>query len=123
MELLFKIKVDGDWFIQNWSELNETILFGNNLSNNIVLLCSGMKDKNGDWIFDGDIISTVDDSNKNIEVICRRGIARRTMDSGYTVDISSFYFEKIDGMKSFPIVENYLGKHDLELFKIVGNVY
>ena len=123
MNLLFKIKIEGEWHVIDWCELNQTILFGNDLSNHVVLSCSGVKDCEGNWVFDGDIISLQDENMENIQVICRYGLARRKMDSGLTVDIPSFYFEKIDGAKTYPIVKNYLGRHDLELFKIVGNVY
>ena len=44
MNLLFKINIDGEWHVMDWRELNQTILFGNDLSNHVVLSCSGVKD-------------------------------------------------------------------------------
>src|SRR3984957_7826238 len=83
----------------------------------------GVPDKTGKQVFEGDIMQCIDDSGEKTIFVCEYGIARRIMQSGIEVDIPSFYFLKSDGRKSFPIVKNYIGKHDLQIIEIVGNIY
>ena len=91
--------------------------------NKILMQYSGLKDKNNQEIYEGDILKIENQDHKVIEVICKFEIVRRTMDTGWTVDIPSFCFERKDGLKSFPIVNNYAGKHDLEMLEVIGNIY
>ena len=83
---------------------------------------SGLKDKLENEIFEGDIIELTNSDGEIIRKVCEFGIARRKMDSGFVCDIPSFYF-LVDERQTFPIVNNYAGLHDLQLFKIVGNIY
>jgi len=85
-------------------------------------LGTGLSDKNFVPIFEGDIISLVNADGERIEVVCEFGTARREIFEN-TVDIVGFYFRLPDGRKTYPIVCNYLGKHDLELFEVVGTVH
>ena len=87
------------------------------------ILPIGCKDENGIEIWQGDILEIITENYELINIVCKYGIARRTMDSGWEVDIPSFYFEREDGLKSFPIFKNWQGKHDLEIMKIIGNIY
>lgn len=75
-------------------------------------------------IFEGDRFKVINDSGKEVEVICEFGMARRTI-MGNEVDISCFYFlvSEYDGKKTFPIVKNYAGVHDLSMFRYVGTVH
>lgn len=94
-----------------------------NLSDCELMQYTGLKDKNGNEIYEGDIIQLTDDTGSLIKVICEFGTARRDI-HGNTVDITGFYFKRLyDNKKTFPIVYNYAGKHDLELFEVIGNIY
>lgn len=87
---------------------------------------TGLTDKNGKDIYEGDVIELINEDNDRIKVVCEFGIARREIligNGSVEVDISCFYFLLPNGKKSFPIVNNYAGKHDLQLFEIIGNIY
>lgn len=87
------------------------------------MLCSGLKDMNGNDIYDGDILKLINKDGEKIYVKCTYGTARRKMGTGYVCDIKSFYFETFDGFPTFPIVDNYDHKHDLDIMEIIGNIY
>lgn len=84
---------------------------------------TGVKDKNGKEVYEGDIIQLIDDAGDTIRTEVKWGNHRRQMGTGVIVDIPGFAFIKPDGAASFPIVNNYQGKHDTEIFEIVGNIY
>lgn len=90
-----------------------------------VMQCLGVEDKNKKDIYEGDIIELVNADGERIRVICEYGIARRHIMGAelMEVDIPGFYFKLPNGKKSFPMVNNYLGKHDLEIFEVIGNIY
>lgn len=74
-------------------------------------------------IYENDILEIEEDGSKIINVVCKFGIATRVMESGLEVDIPSFYLEKSDGFKSFPIVRNWQFTHDLNIINVIGNIY
>ena len=75
-------------------------------------------------LWEGDIVSIVAEDGRESHFVIRYGIAQRTMDTGWKVDIPCFYFDLVGGnFKAFPIVKNYLGKHDLEMMDKIGNIH
>lgn len=101
----------------------------NSSHNTVIQQFTGLKDRDGKEIYEGDITEIENDSGGINRFIVKYGIVRRKLCNGFLgneieVDIPSFYFDLIDGnFKAFPIVKNYLNKHDLHIMKIVGNIF
>lgn len=84
---------------------------------------SGFTDKNGTRIFEGDIIKLVTADFEKITITCEYGTVRRQIYEN-EVEITGFYFIRSnDRRKTFPITHNYLGKHDTEIWEVVGNIH
>lgn len=84
---------------------------------------TGLKDKKEKEIYDGDILEIRTESGRIERFKVEWGIHRREMKSGYTVDIPSFAFVSDDGTATFPIVNNYVNGHDLNIIEIIGNIH
>lgn len=89
-----------------------------------IMQFTGLYDKHGKEIWEGDICEIEAEDGHWNRFIVRFGIAQREMASGWVVDIPAFYFDLIGGkFKAFPIINNYRGMHDLEMTEIIGNIY
>ena len=94
------------------------------IDNYIIMQSTGLQDSKGVEIFEGDVLEVENEDGDMNKLIVKYGIARREMASGWEVDIPCFYFDLVGAdFKAFPIVNNYAGKHDLEMLEIIGNVH
>ena len=83
----------------------------------------GHRDSEGEYIYEGDIIELINEVGWLIRAVCKFGTIKRKMYTGVDVYITGFYFEDIKRMRqTLPVVRNYLGISDYEIFVIIGNI-
>ncbi len=87
-----------------------------------IMQYTGLKDKTGKEIYEGDILQLINEDGRTIKAICRFGNRRLTTYNCRVIDVQCYYFE-VEGRKTNPIVKNYCGKHDLEIIEIIGNIF
>lgn len=88
----------------------------------IIMRKSSYKDKNGNFIYEGDKLKLLDKNKEEIITVCSYGKWKRRMDSGELVEIEGFCF-LFENTPTFPIIKNYIKKHDTEIMEIIGNIY
>ena len=116
-------QLDIDSIVLLYHQQDEDLHFYPKVDNAIFMQFTGLKDRNGVDIYDGDILQLVDDAGNEIKVTCKYGIHSRVIKSGYEVEISGFAFISPTGLPTFPIKHNYVGKNDLDIMEIIGNIY
>jgi uncharacterized phage protein (TIGR01671 family) len=87
---------------------------------------TGLKDKNGKEIYEGDIVSVYDPENLFVVLFGKveRNVIGYDNKTIFPLEINGFYFKALDNNKAyFSITRNTMGEHDLKGTEIVGNIY
>ncbi|MDU5080251.1 YopX family protein [uncultured Tissierella sp.] len=120
---------DGVWIYGDLTGINHNTnegswcyINGRGVSKKTVGEYTGLHDKHGTEIYEGDILELVNEDGERIKAICKFGNRRLRTEYGTTIDIQCFYFQ-IGDRKTNPVVFNYKGMHDLDIMEVRGNIY
>lgn len=95
----------------------------------ILMRKSSWKDIKGRPIYEGDVVTLPIplEEGKFKKFICRYGAITKDVNcSDFAIraaDIECFYFEEEDTAEPFLPLRRFIGKSDLELMEIIGNIY
>lgn len=97
-----------------------------------VMVSTERLDKNKTEVFEADVVEFVNAQGETMRAVCEFGTVHRRLEGAEGVinncEIRGFYFRLLDSSnrpswRTFPIVSNYEGKSDYELFEVIGNTY
>lgn len=86
----------------------------------------GQRDKNKKEIYCGDILEFKDEFNRAYKFVVESGLFKREVKGFEEInecEIAGFCFRSLTTKRAtFPIINNYLGKHDLDILEVIGNI-
>ena len=117
MEYRFFDQIENDWVSEEWiaensKEVLDWVLYGKSIPKEILVnRCTGLKDKNGKLIYEGDVLFT----DKIPEMPCDTGVIRFGEYEYLDTDHTGFYIEYDYGTESIA--------EELNVLEIIGNTY
>lgn len=97
-----------------------------------LMFSTGNVDMHGNEIFQGDVVEFENMAHIMMRAVCEFGTVNRHLvgKHGFVneCEIKGFYFRLLDNVgtpswATFPVVKNYQGISDYDLFEVIGNIY